>query len=117
MPIEPEPFEEGLPHRFLTLKQVAAMLATSEAQVNALVRAGDLPAIKIGGREQWRVENRQLDQRIKAQYRKTRPVDGSLFKLDDPEGRDPASRRPPTDPGVITCRSTGGKELPLPTIA
>lgn len=33
VPIEPEPFEEGLPHRFLTLKQVAAILATSEAQV------------------------------------------------------------------------------------
>lgn len=63
MPIEPEPFsDESLPHRFFTLKQVAAMLATSEAQVYALVRAGDLPAIKIGGRGQWRVENRELEQ-------------------------------------------------------
>ena len=84
MPIEPEPFDEGLPHRFFTLKQVAAILATSEAQVYALVRAGDLPAIKIGGRGQWRVENQKLDQWIEAQYVKTRrPVDEDLFDLDD----------------------------------
>ena len=83
MPIEPEPFEEGLPHRFFTLKQVAAMLATSEAQVYALVRAGDLPAIKIGGRGQWRVENRELDQWIQAQYRKTRSVDEDAPDPDD----------------------------------
>ena len=83
MPIEPEPFEEGLPHRFFTLKQVAAMLATSEAQVYALVRAGDLPAIKIGGRGQWRVENRELDQWIQAQYRKTRSLDEDASDPDD----------------------------------
>ena len=83
VPIEPEPFEEGLPHRFFTLKQVAAMLATSEAQVYALVRAGDLPAIKIGGRGQWRVENRELDQWIQAQYRKTRSLDEEASDPDD----------------------------------
>ncbi|WP_367652478.1 helix-turn-helix transcriptional regulator [Intrasporangium sp.] len=83
MPIEPEPFEEGLPHRFFTLKQVAAMLATSEAQVYALVRAGDLPAIKIGGRGQWRVENRELDQWIQAQYRRTRFLDEDASDPDD----------------------------------
>ena len=83
MPIEPEPFEKGLPHRFFTLKQVAAMLATSEAQVYALVRAGDLPAIKIGGRGQWRVESRELDQWIQAQYRKTRSLDEDASDPDD----------------------------------
>ena len=87
MPIEPEPFEEGLPHRFFTLKQVAAMLATSEAQVYALVRAGDLPAIKIGGRGQWRVENRELDLWIQAQYRKTRSLDRDALDGEDIEDR------------------------------
>ena len=85
VPIEPEPFEEGLPHRFFTLKQVAAMLATSEAQVYALVRAGDLPAIKIGGRGQWRVEDRELELWIQAQYRKTRSIDQDAL---DREGVD-----------------------------
>ena len=36
--------------RFLTLVDVAEVLNTSSAQVYALVRGGDLPAIKIGGR-------------------------------------------------------------------
>src|SRR5205085_4287269 len=46
--------------RFLTLADVAEVLNTSSAQVYALVRRGDLPAIKIGGRGQWRVEALQL---------------------------------------------------------
>jgi hypothetical protein len=48
-----------------------------------LVRAGDLPAIKIGGRGQWRVENRELDQWLQAHYRKTRSVDEDAFVPDD----------------------------------
>ena len=38
--------------RFLTLADVAEVLNTSSAQVYALVRRGDLEAIKIGGRGQ-----------------------------------------------------------------
>ena len=47
--------------RFLTLADVAEVLNTSSAQVYALVRRGDLMAIKIGGRGQWRVESSQLE--------------------------------------------------------
>jgi excisionase family DNA binding protein len=36
--------------RFLTLDQVAEELSTSRNQVYALVRQGELGAIKIGGR-------------------------------------------------------------------
>ena len=36
--------------RFLTLTDVAEVLNTSVSQVYALVRRGELPAIKIGGR-------------------------------------------------------------------
>ena len=50
--------------RFLTLADVAEVLNTSQAQVYALVRRGDLPAIKIGGRGQWRVEAEQLEDYI-----------------------------------------------------
>ena len=42
--------------RFLTLADVAAVLNISDSQTYALVRSGELPAIKIGGRGQWRVE-------------------------------------------------------------
>jgi excisionase family DNA binding protein len=55
-------------HRFLTLADVAEVLNTSSAQVYALVRRGDLPAIKIGGRGQWRVEREQLEAYIKKAY-------------------------------------------------
>ena len=58
--------------RFLTLADVAEALNTSSAQVYALVRRGDLPAIKIGGRGQWRVENVQLEQFIQRMYAETK---------------------------------------------
>lgn len=58
--------------RFLTLADVAEVLNTSVAQVYALVRRGELPAIKIGGRGQWRVETTQLEDYIQRQYAATR---------------------------------------------
>ena len=58
--------------RFLTLADVAEVLNTSSAQVYALVRRGDLPAIKIGGRGQWRVESSQLEDYIQRMYAETR---------------------------------------------
>lgn len=58
--------------RFLTLADVSEVLNTSSAQVYALVRRGDLPAIKIGGRGQWRVERSQLEDYIQRMYAETR---------------------------------------------
>lgn len=58
--------------RFLTLADVAEVLNTSSAQVYALVRRGDLAAIKIGGRGQWRVERAQLEEFIQRMYTQTR---------------------------------------------
>lgn len=58
--------------RFLTLGDVAEILNTSSAQVYALVRRGDLPAIKVGGRGQWRVETAKLEEYIARQYDETR---------------------------------------------
>ncbi len=54
--------------RFLTLADVAEVLNTSSAQVYALVRRGDLAAIKIGGRGQWRVEADKLEEYIQRMY-------------------------------------------------
>ncbi len=72
--------------RFLTLADVAEVLNTSVAQVYALVRRGDLPAIKIGGRGQWRVEDAQLEGFIERMYDETRTyVDSHPFV--DSEGR------------------------------
>lgn len=61
-----------MPPRFLQLADVAEMLNISTAQAYALVRSGDLPAIKIGGRGQWRVETSQLESYIERLYDQTR---------------------------------------------
>jgi excisionase family DNA binding protein len=72
--------------RFLTLADVAEVLNTSSAQVYALVRRGELPAIKIGGRGQWRVESAQLEEFIQRMYVETRTfVDEHPFVEAEPE--------------------------------
>ena len=57
--------------RFLQLSDVATELNVSDSQVYHLVRSGELPAIKIGGRGQWRVERRTLEEYIQAKYAET----------------------------------------------
>ena len=58
--------------RFLQLTDVAEILNISSAQAYALVRSGELPAIKVGGRGQWRVEGEQLEAYIQRAYAQTR---------------------------------------------
>jgi excisionase family DNA binding protein len=58
--------------RFLTLADVAEVLNISVSQVYALVRNGDLEAIKIGGRGQWRVEQERLEDYISRMYQQTK---------------------------------------------
>ena len=47
--------------RFLTLDDVAEILAVSWSQAYALVRRRELIAIQIGGRGQWRGEGAGLE--------------------------------------------------------
>lgn len=58
--------------RFLTLADVAETLNISASQAYALVRSGELPAIKVGGRGQWRVESTVLEEYITRMYEQTR---------------------------------------------
>jgi excisionase family DNA binding protein len=57
--------------RFLTLSDVAELLSISAAQAYALVRTGDLPAVKVGARGQWRVEAEELEAYIGRLYDQT----------------------------------------------
>lgn len=57
--------------RFLTLSDVAELLNIAPAQVYTLVRAGELSAIKIGARGQWRVEDKALENFIAQLYSTT----------------------------------------------
>ncbi|NHC43720.1 helix-turn-helix domain-containing protein [Motilibacter aurantiacus] len=66
--------------RFLQLADVAEILNISASQAYALVRNGELPAIKIGGRGQWRVESTVLESYIQRLYDETRAfVDAHPF--------------------------------------
>ncbi len=58
--------------RFIPLAEVSEILDISSAQAYALVRSGDLPAIKVGGRGQWRVEVTELEAYIARMYAQTR---------------------------------------------
>ena len=57
--------------RFLLMSDVAEQLNVSVSQVYHMVRSGELPAIKIGGRGQWRVERRRLEEYIERKYAET----------------------------------------------
>lgn len=54
--------------RFIPLSDLAEILSISASQAYALVRRGDLRAIKIGGRGQWRVERAELEVYISRMY-------------------------------------------------
>ncbi len=58
--------------RFLTLADAAEVLNISVGQAYGLVRSGQLPAIKVGARGQWRVERTVLESYIEAMYEESR---------------------------------------------
>jgi len=57
--------------RFMKMEEVAEELATTVSQVYHMVRSGELPAIKIGGRGQWRIERAKLEDYISQKYAET----------------------------------------------
>lgn len=63
---------DAMAQRFLTLADVTDELNISAAQAYALVRSGELPAIQVGGRGQWRVEISELEAYIQRMYAQTR---------------------------------------------
>lgn len=60
--------------RFLLLADVAEILNISAVQARALVTSGELPAIKVGGRGQWRVEATELETYIQRKYTETQAL-------------------------------------------
>lgn len=58
--------------RFLTIAETAEVLNVSTSQAYALVRSGELPAIKIGAAGHWRVERLELEAYIDAKYEESR---------------------------------------------
>lgn len=63
-----------MPPRFLQLADIAEILNISAVQARALVTSGELPAIKVGGRGQWRIEASVLETYIERKYAETRAM-------------------------------------------
>ena len=75
----------GTVPRFLTLADISEVLNISAAQAYALVRSGELRAIKVGGRGQWRVEESELESYIERMYAATADfVRSHPFGREDP---------------------------------
>ncbi|KTF04317.1 MULTISPECIES: helix-turn-helix domain-containing protein [Trueperella] len=58
--------------RFLTIADVAEYLNVSAGQVRTLIKNGELPAIQVGGRGQWRIEDAVLTEYVERAYAATR---------------------------------------------
>lgn len=58
--------------RFLTLADTAQLLNITPDQAYALVRTGELPAIRVGARGHWRIDRDVLESYIEAMYEQTR---------------------------------------------
>ncbi len=77
--------------RFMQMSEVAEELSVSLSQVYHMVRSGELPAIKVGGRGQWRIERGRLEQYIERKYAETadwvkqNPLTGREDELDTPD--------------------------------
>ncbi len=75
--------------RFIKLDEVGDILDISASQTYALVRSGELSAIKVGGRGQWRVELTEVEQFITRMYEETKefvaahPFSAPLAMADD----------------------------------
>jgi len=85
----------------LQLADVAEVLNISAAQAYALVRNGELPAIKVGGRGQWRVEANELEGYIARMYEETR----------DFVNTHPLGRTDDDDEQAAEAATEGGDEL------
>lgn len=75
------PSQDAALGRFLTLADTAEILNISASQAYALVRTGELPAIKVGGHGHWRVERSVLESYIEAKYEESRRM--SLWQQSD----------------------------------
>ncbi|MFY9262686.1 MAG: helix-turn-helix domain-containing protein [Actinomycetaceae bacterium] len=58
--------------KFLTIADVADYLSVSAGQVRTLIKNGEIPAIQVGGRGQWRIEQAKLEEYIERGYEMTR---------------------------------------------
>ncbi|MDQ0664730.1 excisionase family DNA binding protein [Arthrobacter ulcerisalmonis] len=57
--------------RFLTPTQAAEELNVKPSQIHAMIKAGELRALQVGGRGMWRVGRQDVEDCIAEAYRRT----------------------------------------------
>jgi len=72
--------------RFLSVKDVADELSTTETAVYTLLKTGEVPAIQVGPKRVWRIEREKLEEYIERQYAAAR--DAIAKGQVTPEGRE-----------------------------
>ena len=79
--------DEPKKHRFLTIAQAAEELNVNQNQIRALLRAGELRGIQVGGRGVWRIGANDIEDYIAEAYRRTaeRIAAGELVDEGDAE--------------------------------
>ena len=97
--------------RFLTIADVSEQLQLSSQAVRALIRSGDLPAIQVGARKLWRIEDQALEDYIQRQLASTRGHGGRRLGrgrggLSRPAIRPPLLTRPQHVPRAHTLHVT-----------
>ena len=75
----------------MQLSDVAAELNVSDSQVYHMVRSGELPAIKVGGRGQWRGEKDEVERFIQQKEPEARASAGGDEPVPDDTTADAAA--------------------------
>lgn len=70
--IQPAEDEQPRVMRFLTLQQVCEELNVQRTTAMWLIKSGELAAIQVGGRGQWRIERAKLEEYIATAYERAR---------------------------------------------
>lgn len=65
-----------LQRKFVSLDEVDRIFSITKSQAYALVRSGDLRAIRVGGRGQWRIELAEIEEYIRRAYAATEELLG-----------------------------------------
>ncbi|MGP9745926.1 helix-turn-helix domain-containing protein [Brachybacterium sp. AOP29-B2-41] len=73
---------EVLSRKFITLDDLQEVMSISRSQAYALVRSGELRALRVGGRGQWRIEITELDAYIERCYQAADATD-AIARLQD----------------------------------
>jgi excisionase family DNA binding protein len=87
----------------VTVAAVAEMLSLDTADVEAMVASGELPAIRVGPADEWRIEQSVLDGFLEAKYEESRRAAlwsgfdfGDIVDIDSRAGRITPPETPPS---------------------